>query len=218
MNIYWFGQASYLIKTANGKRLLIDPFGKGMGYIPFKGSVDLVTISHDHFDHNFTGFIENNPIIINTPGKHTVDFCEITGIKSFHDKTNGSERGNNIIFKYVIDDITLCHLGDLGHDLDENTINEIGTVDVLFVPVGEVYTLDVKSAVNVVKKIKPKYIIPMHYKTKSLNIPLEGVDKFLMEMKDYKTENVSVFSVDKDDLNNKSKIVLIDIYSKESTK
>lgn len=218
MNIYWFGQASYLIKTANGKRLLIDPFGEGMGYTPFKGSVNLVTISHDHFDHNFTGFIENSPIIINTPGEHTVDFCEITGIKSFHDKTKGSERGNNIIFKYVIDNITLCHLGDLGHDLDENTINEIGTVDVLFVPVGEVYTLDVKSAVNVVKKINPKYIIPMHYRTKSLNIPLEGVDKFLMEMKDYETENVSIFSVDKNDLNNKPKIILIDICSNEYNK
>ncbi len=218
MNIYWFGQASYLIKTANGKRLLIDPFGEGLGYTPFKGSVDLVTISHDHFDHNFTGFIENNPAIINTSGKHMVDFGEIIGIKSFHDKTNGSERGNNIIFKYIIDGITLCHLGDLGHNLDDKTIDELRNVDILFVPVGEVYTLDVKSAINVIKKINPKYIVPMHYKTKYLNIPLEGVDKFLMEMKEYPTENVSILSVDKDKLSNSPKVILIDVYHNEDSK
>lgn len=218
MNIYWLGQASYLIKTANGKRLLIDPFDDSIGYTPFKGSVDLVTISHNHYDHNFTGFIENNPTIINSLGDHTIDFCKVTGIKAFHDQTKGSERGDNIIFKYAIDDIVLCHLGDLGHDLDENTINKIGKVDVLFVPVGEIYTLDVKSAVNVVKKINPKYIVPMHYKTKFLNLPLEGVDKFLMEMKNYETENVSIFSVNKDDLSSKSKIILIDVYSNEIAK
>lgn len=216
MNIYWFGQASYLIKTANGKRLLIDPFAEGIGYTPFKGSVDLVTISHNHYDHNFTGFLENNPTIINSLGNHTTDFCKVTGIKSFHDGTKGSERGDNIIFKYTIDDITLCHLGDLGHDLDEDTLKEIGNVDILFIPVGEVYTLDVKAATNVAKKINPKFIVPMHYKTKFLNIPLVGVDKFLMEMKDYETENVSIFSVNKDDLNTDSKIILIDVYSKDS--
>ena len=218
MNIYWFGQSSYLIKTANGKRLLIDPFGDGMGYTPFKGSVDLVTISHNHFDHNFTGFIENNPNIINSLGKYNSDFCEITGIKSFHDKTNGSERGDNIIFKYIIDDISLCHLGDLGHDLDDETLKEIGSVDILFLPVGEIYTFNVEIAVNVVKKIKPKYIVPMHFKTKYLSIPLEGVDKFLMEIKSYPTENMSVFSVDKDDLTTNTKIILLDVYSNKNTK
>lgn len=214
MNIYWLGQASYLIKTANGKRLLIDPFDDSIGYTPFKGSVDLVTTSHDHYDHNFTKLIENNPTIINSLGNHTVDFCEIKGIKSFHDETRGSERGDNIIFKYTIDGITLCHLGDLGHALDDETLKEIGNVDILFIPVGEVYTLNVKTAAEVAKKINPKFIVPMHYKTKFLNIPLAGVDKFLMEMKNYPTENVSVLSINKNDLNTESKIILIDVHSK----
>lgn len=214
MNIYWLGQASYLIKTANGKRLLIDPFDDSIGYTPFKGSVDLVTISHNHYDHNFTKLIENSPTVINSLGNHTTDFYEVTGIKSFHDQTKGSERGDNIIFKYTIDNITLCHLGDLGHDLDDETLKEIGNVDILFIPVGEVYTFDVKTAAKVAKKINPKFIIPMHYKTKFLNIPLAGVDKFLMEMKDYTTENMSVFSISKDELDTKSKIILIDVYSK----
>lgn len=215
MNIYWLGQASYLIKTANGKKLLIDPFGEGIGYTPFKGCVDLVTISHNHYDHNFTGFIENNPTIIDSLGKHTTDFCDITGIKSFHDQTNGSERGTNIIFKYSIDGITLCHLGDLGHDLNNETLREIGDIDILFVPVGEVYTFDVKTAANITKKINPKFIVPMHYKTKFLNIPLACVDKFLMEMKNYETKNVPMFSVNKSDLKTNSKVILIDVYSKD---
>ena len=213
MNIYWLGQASYLIKTSNGKRLLIDPFDDSIGYTPFEGSVDLVTISHDHYDHNFTKLIKNNPTIIKSLGNYNNDFCEITGIKSFHDETNGTKRGDNIIFKYIIDSVTLCHLGDLGHDLDEETLKELGKIDVLFVPVGETYTLDVKTAAKVVKKINPKFIIPMHYKTKLLNIPLAGVDKFLMEMKEYPVENVSSFSINKDELHTKSKIILIDIYS-----
>lgn len=213
MNIYWLGQASYLIKTSTGKKILIDPFGDGMGYTPFKGAVDLVTISHDHFDHNFTGFIENNPTIINTVGKHNTDFCEVTGIKSFHDSTNGSERGNNIIFKYNVDGLTLCHLGDLGHDLNDETLKELGNIDVLFIPVGEVYTFDVNTAANVARKINPKFIVPMHYKTELLNIPLIGVDKFLIEMKEYNVENTSVFSINKEDTCEKSKIILIDIYS-----
>ena len=118
MNIYWLGQASYLIKTSNGKRLLIDPFNDSIGYTPFEGSVDLVTISHDHYDHNFTKLIKNNPTIIKSLGNYNNDFCKITGIKSFHDETNGTKRGDNIIFKYIIDSVTLCHLGDLEDELE----------------------------------------------------------------------------------------------------
>ena len=127
MNIHWLCQASYLIKTSNGKRLLIDPFNDSIGYTPFEGSVDLVTISHDHYDHNFTKLIKNNPTIIKSLGNYNNDFCKITGIKSFHDETNGTKRGDNIIFKYIIDSVTLCHLGDLGHDLNEETLKETGS-------------------------------------------------------------------------------------------
>lgn len=214
MNIYWLGQSSYLIETNNKNKVLIDPFNAEIGYTPFKGAVDLVTISHEHFDHNFLELIENNPTIIRTATNHNTDFCKIEGISAFHDDKNGAEKGENIIFKYNIDGITLCHLGDLGHELDEETLKKIGEVDILFVPVGEVYTFDVESAVNVVKVINPKYIVPMHFKTELLNIPLETVDKFLLAMKDYNKENVPYISINKDNIKNENKILVMDVYCK----
>lgn len=214
MNIYWLGQSSYLIETDNKKKILIDPFNNEIGYTPFKGAVDLVTISHEHFDHNFLDLIENNPTVIRTVTTHDSDFYRIEGIGSFHDDNDGSEKGENIIFKYNIDGITLCHLGDLGHELNEETLEQIGKVDILFVPVGEVYTFNVESAVNVVKAISPKYIVPMHFKTELLNIPLEKVDKFLLAMKDYPNESVPYISINKSNIKDENKILVMDIHCK----
>ena len=214
MNIYWLGQASYIIETDSKKKLVIDPFNDKIGYTPFKGSADLVTISHDHYDHNFLEFIENNPPVVRTATNYNADFCTVEGIKAFHDDKNGAERGENIIFKYNIDGITLCHLGDLGHELDKETLNKIGKVDILFIPVGEVYTFNVESAANVVKAINPKYIVPMHFKTEYLNIPLEKVDKFLSVMKNYSNERVPYISMNKDTLKDENKILVMDVYSK----
>lgn len=122
-------------------------------------------------------------MIINGPGEYEVKGVYIQGVPSFHDNINGAERGPNTIYTTKFEEISLCHLGDLGQEsLDEKQVDLIGDVDVLMVPVGGKYTIDAKEAVKIIGQIEPKIIIPMHYKTPDLKIDLEPVDKFLKEV------------------------------------
>ncbi|MGA2670077.1 MAG: MBL fold metallo-hydrolase, partial [Dehalococcoidia bacterium] len=106
-----------------------------------------------------------------------------TGIASFHDDNKGAVRGKNTIYIIEIDGITLCHLGDLGHTLDSHLIEEIGDIGILFLPVGEVSTIPVDTAVEIVRQLEPAIVIPMHYKTKAFTGKLSPVDKFLDNMR-----------------------------------
>ena len=183
MEITWLGHSCFLLQDSKGRKLLTDPFDTTLGYETYKGSPDIVTISHQHFDHNYTKELNGNCKIIDKIGM--VYICDITikGTPSYHDKDKGAKRGDNIIFTFKMDDYTLCHLGDLGHSLSNDDIDAIGNVDILFVPVGGNYTIDGKEASEVTKKINPKIVIPMHYKTSLVSFPLDGVETFLMHMK-----------------------------------
>ncbi len=183
MKITWLGHACFLIEDSSGRKLLTDPFDTTLGYEVYKGSTDIVTISHQHFDHNYCKEVEGNYKVIDKIGTFHVGDITIKGTPSYHDKDKGAKRGENIIFTFKMDDYTLCHLGDLGHTLSHGDIEAIGSVDILFVPVGGNYTIDGKEASEIAKKINPKIVIPMHYKTSQIPFPLDGVEKFLMYMK-----------------------------------
>lgn len=161
--------------------VICDPFGDdSIGQKFPKVESDVVTISHEHADHNNRKGIRGQAICFDSPGEYEIKGAQIVGIQSFHDDKNGEERGLNTIFVYEIDDLQLCHLGDLGHDLSSDQIEKIDGVDVLFVPVGGKYTIDAKSAAKVVAAINPKVVIPMHYKNSKMD--LDSVDSFLSEM------------------------------------
>ena len=183
MEITWLGQSSFLLEDSKGRKVLTDPFDTTLGYETYKGSPDIVTISHQHFDHNYTKELKGTYKIIDKVGMSSVYNISTKGTPSYHDKDKGSKRGDNIIFTFKIDGYTLCHLGDLGHTLSNNDIDAIGNVDILFIPVGGNYTIDGKEASEITKKLNPKIIIPMHYKTSRLSLPLDGVETFLMYMK-----------------------------------
>ncbi|MCB2297626.1 MBL fold metallo-hydrolase [Clostridium tagluense] len=183
MEITWLGHSCFLLQDSKGRKLLTDPFDTTLGYEIYKGSPDIVTISHNHFDHNYTKELNGNYKIIDKIGVFYICDIPINGTPSYHDKDKGSKRGDNIIFTFKMDDYTLCHLGDLGHSLSNDDIDAIGSVDILFIPVGGNYTLDGKEAAEVTKKINPKIVIPMHYKTSLVSFPLDGVETFLMHMK-----------------------------------
>jgi len=183
VKITWLGQSSFLLEDSKGRTLLTDPFDATLGYKIYEGSPDIVTISHQHFDHNYTEKLKGNYKIIDKIGIYNSYDIPIKGIPSYHDKNKGAKRGDNIIFTFRMDDYTLCHLGDLGHSLSNNNIDAIGIVDILFVPVGGNYTMDGKEASEVTKRINPKIVIPMHYKTSQASLPLDGVETFLMYMK-----------------------------------
>ena len=182
MTITWFGQSCFRIEAKEGS-MLIDPFSPDIGLKPPKIKDDIVLVTHDHSDHNNIEGAGPEAFIIKNPGEYEKNGIAVRGIMSYHDKSEGKERGLNSIYVIKAEEITLCHLGDLGQEkLDDKQVEEIGDVDILFVPVGGNYTINGKEAVEVINQIEPKIIIPMHYKVKDLNIIVDGADKFVKEL------------------------------------
>jgi L-ascorbate metabolism protein UlaG (beta-lactamase superfamily) len=181
MRIKWLGHSAFLIISRDNLRIIMDPFhiGNGLNYPPIDESAEIVTSSHSHADHNHTGSIKGNPRILTGAGSEIVKGLEIRGLPVFHDAASGSKRGNNIIFCFRVEDINLCHLGDLGHLLSPPQILEIGPVDILFIPVGGFFTINAAKAAAISASLKPKVVFPMHYKTPQVDYPISGVDEFL---------------------------------------
>ena len=177
MKITWLGHACFLIEAT--KKILTDPFDQQLGYPDLKATADLVTVSHQHFDHNAVQLVSGKPQVIQSAGKHSFSGIKIKGVPSFHDKAGGTQRGENIIFIIETEDIRLCHLGDLGHALEKSTAEQIGRVDVLLIPVGGYYTINAAEAKKVTEQINPRYAVPMHYKTSYINLPIAPVEEFL---------------------------------------
>ena len=194
----------------NGKSAIVvtDPydqatFGKAMP----KTKADIVTVSHSHHDHCAIDRVINSPFVVQGPGEYEIKGISIWGISSFHDKKMGSQRGKNTIYVYHLDTLRLCHLGDLGHKLDDSQIERIGELDILMIPVGGVYTIDAKEAVQVVSQLEPKIVIPMHYKTKGLAFELGSLNEFLREINEKETKPVKSLKISKATLPEERKVV-----------
>lgn len=195
MKIQWLGQASFLLTLNGGKTIITDPFQE-IGY-PIPGiAADIVTVSHQHRDHNGVENVPGKPYIIRNEGVYSFEEIIITGIHSYHDKSKGEQRGRNIIFVIETEGIRVCHLGDLGHFLETEHIEKIGKVDVLMVPVGGYYTISPDEAVKVVEELKPRYVLPMHYKTDYIKYPISGPEEFLKEFYGYCIEKELIITVD----------------------
>ena len=211
MKITWFGQACFLIESdgtagsADRLAIITDPYDPKIGLtLPDNLCADVVTVSHQHMDHNNISAIGGNPTVISTSlpiGTKPVEIKDVTivGIDSFHDNEGGKKRGKNIIFKFAISDenndrIVFAHLGDLGHVLNDDQLRQLvgtGNIDILMIPVGGTYTIDAAVAVKVVHQIQPKIIIPMHYGIQGLGFPLDPVGMFTEKLaKPIKTEDI----------------------------
>lgn len=177
MKIWWRGHASFLIET-EGKRIITDPFNAELGYPLTPVEADLVTVSHEHWDHNATETIGGNPQIIRGTGSVQVGGIEFQGVAAYHDHSRGRERGPVTIFRISAESLNLVHLGDLGHILSAEQVREIGAVDILLLPVGGKFTIDAQEAVQIVSLLQPKIIIPMHYATPHLSFALAPLEKF----------------------------------------
>ncbi len=209
MKIRWFGHACFLFTSSKNTRVLTDPFDKKVGYALPEVEADVVTTSHDHYDHNNIGIIGGKFEHIGTPGIYKKDDIEIKGISTFHDENEGAQRGENIVFKYDIDGVRLCHCGDIGHILTERQVKEIGEVDVLLLPVGGVYTVDSEGALKLMEQLRPEVTIPMHFKTEALSFRLEGVEKFLARAGGEKLEK-SEIEIRRENLAGFPKVLVLD--------
>lgn len=179
MIIKWLGHSAFEIKGTS--TLITDPYNlPEVGVFPVGLTADVVTVSHEHKDHNYIEGINGEPRIINTVGEFNVGEFDIKGIATLHDKEGGTLRGNNTVFTISVEGLKICHLGDLGHILTEEQISEIEPIDVLMIPVGGTYTIDAPEAVQVVNQLNPKVILPMHYKpiNSTMSLPIEGVERF----------------------------------------
>jgi L-ascorbate metabolism protein UlaG (beta-lactamase superfamily) len=206
--IKWFGQACFLVTTMAGTNVVIDPFGQGLGYDPPAIKADVVFVSHEHHDHNAVNVLKGTPKVVsplapNAPASYDTlvfgkDTLKCEAIPTFHDASGGNERGPNTVRVLETGGIRICHLGDLGNILSPAQVKAIGRVDVLMVPVGSVYTIDGEQAQKVVGQLKPRIVVPMHYRTPVLKIGLEQPDKFLKGFR--RIKYVNKLSITRDSL------------------
>ncbi|MCX7995379.1 MAG: MBL fold metallo-hydrolase [candidate division WOR-3 bacterium] len=211
MRIKFLGHASFLITSKDGVRIITDPYkpgcyGGGIKYSPINEEADIVTISHEHDDHNERN-IKGKPVFVNTPGKHEVKGIKINGYEVYHDKSSGKERGKDIIFNMEIDGMNLVHLGDLGHVLKRDDAEKIGRVDILLIPVGGYFTIDAKDADEIINILKPKIVIPMHFKTSRCDFPIAPVDDFTKGKKIKKLDGE--VEIEKDSLPSETEIYVL---------
>ena len=210
MNIKYLGHASFYLRGKDAK-VVMDPYNPSIGLKFPKTEADIVTISHEHDDHNYPQGVTGEPLMIDWPGEYEKKGVRVNGFATHHDKEKGKERGGNVMFRVEIDGITILHCGDLGHALSDDTLEAIGDIDILLIPVGGYYTIDAKEAVAVIKQIEPSIVIPMHYKTKAHDDKVFGevapLEDFLKAYGAENPETVDLLTIKKEEIGEDTKVI-----------
>jgi L-ascorbate metabolism protein UlaG (beta-lactamase superfamily) len=214
MKIKWYGHAAFKITTDKGIRIIIDPYEPGafngaLSYGKIDEEADIVMVSHDHADHNHVKTISGKYVLVNKVGEYEIRAVKIKAFSSFHDKSAGKERGNNLIFVIAADDLILVHTGDIGHALDPGLLKEIGKTDILLLPVGGFFTIDVAEASKMTDALASRVIIPMHYKTKKCAFPIAPVDEFIKGKGNVRWLDKPEVEIRKDDLPEKPEVLVL---------
>lgn len=214
MDIKYIGHSSFFIKTKNS-RIVTDPFDPKIGLKFPKQEADTVTISHHHSDHDFLGQIAGDPLVLDWPGEFEKQQVRISGFSSFHDKKKGEERGPNILYKIEGDGVSVLHCGDLGVVPDDTFLEQIGTVNVLLVPVGGFYTIDANDAVELIKKVEPSIVIPMHFNRPELDKTVfekvAPLDDFLKKIGAEDAERTTKLTLKEGDFGEEMKVMVMEI-------
>lgn len=179
--IRWHGHACFEIITSQGKTIVIDPHdGRSLGLKPPRALADIVLITHEHFDHNAYAVVAKPgaKILSMKAQENIIDDVKVLGVETYHDKDRGRRRGRNVVYRILVDGVSLVHLGDLGHAIGEEGA-KLKPIDVLMIPVGGVFTIDAKEAWKVIEVLNPLTVIPMHYWVQGIELPLKPVDEFL---------------------------------------
>ncbi len=209
MKIRWLGHSCFLITNERGINILTDPFDETLGYRMTKEKINIITISHEHYDHNNTMGIKGKPVVLKGPVNRDTHKIVFKGISSYHDSVYGKHRGENTIFVTKTDELTLCHLGDLGHLLYNEQLEQINNVDILFIPVGGYFTINHIQAEQVINQIKAKIVIPMHYKTEAIKWSIDPLSVFLNEKQNIKMVGENFFEVNSSTLPEKTTIYVL---------
>lgn len=220
-SVRWLGHASFLLKSPGGVSIVTDPFGSDVPYPGISVEAQVVTVSHEHYDHNKVDVVRGKPRVLRgvnpatgrfQPIKETVGDVTFETLPSFHDDASGKKRGENAIFIVTFPSMKVVHLGDLGHPLSKEILDRLGKVDVLLIPVGGYYTIDGVTARDVVRSISPRVAIPMHYKTKyTSNWPIQDEKSFLEGFQNVKMHSGSEVEIEPSKLPEKLEIWVLSI-------
>ncbi|MCR4391368.1 MAG: MBL fold metallo-hydrolase [Candidatus Acetothermia bacterium] len=183
LKLQWIGHACFRIESNDGTVILTDPYDESVPYKAPTRPAHIVTVSHDHFDHNAVGRVKGSPEVIRGLGERTVRGITFRGIPAYHDTEGGKKRGRDVIIRFVVDGVTLAHFGDLGHTLNAEQLRPLQDVEVALLPVGGHFTIGAKEASEVVRSLpRLRVVIPMHYRTEVVkDWPIRPVDEFLAE-------------------------------------
>ena len=209
MEISWLGHSCFKLKGRKAT-VITDPYSPNLGYSLGKPTANIITVSHQHPGHAYTEGIGGNPRAVNAPGEYEISGVLVIGIATFHDKDRGKIRGKNTIYLIEIDEVSICHLGDLGHVLTAEQVEELGNIDVLLLPVGGNSTINAPVAAEIVRQLEPKVVVPMHYKTEALNRELEPVARFLKEIGAHDVTPQAKLSFTKSNLPQSSQVFLLE--------
>ncbi len=201
MRIKYIGHSCFLVTTGSGTRIITDPYEPGcydgaVKYRPVGQEADIVLVSHGHPDHSHIASVSGGPKVIREAGAATIEDVNILGVSTYHDTSEGSERGSNIIFRFEVDGLALCHLGDIGHTLDDATAHQLKPVDILMMPVGGFFTISSEEADALIDSLRPGLVIPMHFKTEGADFPIAPVDDFLTGRKEVLWEGDSEVEIE----------------------
>lgn len=178
LKVIWHMHSCF--EVSDSSTVVVDPHdGRSIGVKPPSLRADMVLISHDHFDHNAIRAVKGDYVVVKDIAPRQIKGVDIRGIAAFHDDVQGEKRGRMNLFQFTMDGVRFCHLGDLGHMLSSEQIEELGPIDVLFVPVGGVFTLNGAQAQQLVRMISPKVAIPMHFRVGGLSMSIQNADEFL---------------------------------------
>ena len=209
MEITWLGHSCFRLRSRDAA-VITDPCSPATGHSIGKLTADIVTVSHDHPGHNYLKAVTGTPVVITAPGEYEVAGVFITGIATYHGGRKGSPRSKNTAYMIEMDNIRLCHLGDLGHLPTTEQVEGMSGADVLFVPVGATNTIDVHTAAEVVGLLEPAVVIPMHYKTAHSTAPLDPLQRFLTEMGLTQVEPLAKVSFNPSNLPHETQVIVLD--------
>ncbi|MBI4494418.1 MAG: MBL fold metallo-hydrolase [Chloroflexi bacterium] len=181
MDIVWHGHSCFRLRGKDAA-IATDPYDQSLGYPPLRLSAEVVTVSHQDPHHSYLAAVAGQPTLIDGPGEYEVASTFITGVATYRDKEKGRQSGRNTAYLIELDELVICHLGDLGHLLSADQIEALKDPDVLLIPVGGHCTISGAEAAEIVSQLEPKIVVPMHYQTGKVQVPLDPVDKFCKEM------------------------------------
>lgn len=209
LDIQWLGHSCFRIRTRDAS-ILVDPYPKDLGYAMGRVSASIMLVTHAHPNHSYTSAVAGDPFLIEGPGEYEVSGVFVTGIPTFHDAESGKRRGRNTVYIMEAEDMTLVHLGDLGHVLTSAQVEQMHEVDILFAPVGGKTTITSTQAAEVVSLLEPRVVVPMHYRTGAAGLDLDPVDRFLREMGAKKPQELPKLTVNRGSLPSETQVVLLD--------